>query len=234
LKQLLGLRTLDQISESSSPSLQTVVCESKLYKQLLDQPQNLEVFTHLQLLLSLEDFRLKVLNLQEELISQMYDEKLKIEQQLIEAKFSFVSRLTDVLCLKNKVFQSESPVIELALVHIQNLITDHQIFKGAEIPVSGPMLAGFDNPKISRFCEMMVGLINKVKVSEAHKKHFAKVMLIKEKVHKMQKCADSDSQVSLIWLELCLGNFKRSSDAPLILDEPLEFEPVRPYSFSAE
>lgn len=81
---------------------------------------------------------------------------------------------------------------------------------------------------------MMVGLLNKVKVSEAHKKHFAKVMLVKEKVHKMQKSADSDSQVSLIWLELCLGNFKRISDAPLILDEPREFEQSQWPSFSAE
>ena len=115
----------------------------------------------------------------------MYDEKLNLEHKLIEAKFEFVSRLTDVLCLKNKVFENENKVIELALTHIQNLITDHQIFKGAEVPVSGSVLAGFKDPKISHFCEMMVGLINKVKVSEAHKKHFAKVMLIKEKVHKM-------------------------------------------------
>ena len=127
----------------------------------------------------------------------------------------------ELITLKDKLFEIDQ---EIVLNHIQNLINDHQIFKGETVPLEKqePKLAKFENPRISVFCQQLVEIIEVVKILPVNKTSFSKVMLIKDKILKMQKSADSESIVSLIWLEITLNNFKKK-DGEIQLHEYNEF-----------
>ena len=59
--------------------MEYLVCDSQLYKLLVNHPHNKEILSHLRIMVDLEKKRLNVINLQKELISQMYDQKAQIE-----------------------------------------------------------------------------------------------------------------------------------------------------------